>query len=52
VWLLLQQRIDEVLEGVKLSDLLADESVVRGRVGLPAYEADPGIPGGLPILQG
>lgn len=34
VWLLLQQRIDEVLEGVKLSDLLADEASVRGRVGL------------------
>lgn len=51
VWMLLQQRIDEVLEGVKLSDLLADESVVRDRVGLPAYTA-PDVPGGLPILQG
>jgi len=51
VWMLLQQRIDEVLEGVKLSDLLADESVVRGRVGLPAYEPAATVPGGLPILQ-
>jgi Rrf2 family protein len=51
VWVLLQQRIDEVLEGVKLSDLLADEAVVRDRVGLPAYEPAPTVPGGLPILQ-
>lgn len=52
VWLLLQQRIDEVLEGVKLSDLLTDEASVRGRVGLPPYEAMPDLPGALPILQG
>lgn len=52
VWQLLQQRIDEVLEGVKLSDLLADESVVRGRVGLPAFESEAAVPGALPILQG
>jgi Rrf2 family protein len=52
VWLLLQQRIDEVLEGVKLSDLLTDEATVRDRVGLPPYEAVPEIPGALPILQG
>jgi hypothetical protein len=48
--MLLQKRIDEVLEGVKLSDLLDDESVVRDRVGLPAYSA-PVVPSGLPILQ-
>ena len=35
VWQLLQRRIDEVLEGVRLSDLLEEESVVRQRVGLP-----------------
>lgn len=35
VWMLLQQKIDDVLEGVHLSDLLYDEPVVRGRVGLP-----------------
>lgn len=34
VWMLLQQRIDEVLAGVLLSDLLATESTVRNRVGL------------------
>ena len=41
VWLLLQQKIDDVLGGVHLSDLLHDESVVRTRVGLgrlPAIE--------------
>jgi Rrf2 family protein len=52
VWMLLQQRIDEVLEGVKLSDLLTDEASVRDRVGLPPYEAVPNLPGALPILQG
>ena len=35
VWVLLQQKIDEVLESVNLSDLLEDESSVRQRVGLP-----------------
>ena len=35
VWMLLQQKIDDVLEGVHLSDLLYREQVVRGRVGLP-----------------
>jgi Rrf2 family protein len=35
VWMLLQQKIDDVLEGVHLSDLLHGEQVVRGRVGLP-----------------
>lgn len=34
VWQLLQRRIDEVLDGVRLSDLLAGEGVVRDRVGL------------------
>ncbi len=34
VWMLLQQKIDDVLEGVHLADLLAEESVVRERVGL------------------
>ena len=52
VWMLLQQRIDEVLEGVKLSDLMADEAVVRDRVGLPAFP--PVVEdraGALPILR-
>jgi Rrf2 family protein len=35
VWMLLQQKIDDVLEGVHLSDLLHDEPAVRERVGLP-----------------
>ncbi len=39
VWQLLQRRIDETLEGIRLSDLLAEESVVRERVGLPAQHA-------------
>lgn len=36
VWMLLQQRIDDVLESVRLSDLLQSESAVRERVGLPS----------------
>jgi hypothetical protein len=32
--MLLQQRIDEVLDSVRLSDLLEDEGAVRHRVGL------------------
>jgi Rrf2 family protein len=50
VWVLLQRRIDEVLGGVKLSDLLLQESEVRERVGL----TQPAMAGrlALPILQG
>lgn len=54
VWQLLQRRIDDVLEGVHLADLLAEESVVRRRVGLPDEERV--VPasrrGVLPVLQG
>ena len=32
VWMLLQRRIDDVLEGVRLSDLLLQESEVRERI--------------------
>jgi Rrf2 family protein len=39
VWMLLQQKIDGVLEGVHLADLLHDEPVVRQRVGLPVLHA-------------
>jgi Rrf2 family transcriptional regulator, iron-sulfur cluster assembly transcription factor len=39
VWVLLQSKIDEVLEGVKLADLLPEEREVRGRVGLPVLYA-------------
>ncbi len=50
VWLMLQHRIDEVLEGVRLSDLLHEEHEVRARVGLPdAGEVEAGR--GLPVLQ-
>ncbi len=34
VWMMLPARIDDVLESVKLADLLDDEVVVRARVGL------------------
>jgi Rrf2 family protein len=36
VWMLLQRKIDDVLESVHLSDLLAEEGEVRARVGLLA----------------
>jgi Rrf2 family transcriptional regulator, iron-sulfur cluster assembly transcription factor len=39
VWVLLQQKIDGVLESVHLVDLLEEESVVRQRVGLPILQA-------------
>lgn len=39
VWQLLQTRIDEALESVRLADLLNDEQVVRQRVGLPTLQA-------------
>jgi Rrf2 family protein len=51
VWMLLQQRVDDVLGSVHLSDLLLQESEVRERVGLTA----PAMAGGrlsLPVLQG
>jgi len=50
VWLLLQRKIDDVLAGVRLSDLLAEEGEVRSRVGLvsvPEHTADPRA---LPVL--
>ena len=50
VWMLLQQKIDDVLSGVHLSDLLSGEQEVRVRVGLEesTMESDPRA---LPILQ-
>jgi Rrf2 family protein len=39
VWMLLQSKIDDVLESVHLSDLMHEESVVRQRVGLPVLHA-------------
>jgi Rrf2 family protein len=38
VWILLQQKIDDVLESVHLADLLHEEPVVRERVGLPILQ--------------
>ncbi|HEX5436377.1 MAG TPA: Rrf2 family transcriptional regulator [Gemmatimonadaceae bacterium] len=39
VWVLLQQKIDAVLDSVHLSDLLYDEADVRQRVGLPVLQS-------------
>ena len=49
VWMLLQGKIDEVLEGISLADLLHDEPVVREKVGLPNNPKARAK--GLPILQ-
>jgi len=38
VWVLLQQKIDAVLDGVHLSDLMHEEPEVRERVGLPVLQ--------------
>jgi Rrf2 family transcriptional regulator, iron-sulfur cluster assembly transcription factor len=50
VWMMLQRKIDDVLESVRLSDLLADESVIRARAGLPAAAATGAAGRGLPVL--
>jgi Rrf2 family protein len=51
VWVLLQRRIDDVLESVRLSDLLMQESEVRERVGLSRVAAARGR-AALPVLTG
>jgi len=38
VWMMLQKRIDEVLDSVLLSDLLGAEPEVRQKVGLPVLQ--------------
>jgi Rrf2 family protein len=48
VWMLLQRKIDDVLGGVCLADLLVEESEVRSRVGLVPATADARA---LPVLQ-
>jgi Rrf2 family protein len=48
VWMLLQRKIDDVLGGVCLADLLVGESEVRSRVGLGPAPADARA---LPVLQ-
>lgn len=50
VWVMLQQKIDAVLQGVTLADLLHDEPTVRERVGLPMVDPARGK-AGLPILE-
>ena len=52
VWLLLQRKIDDVLAGVRLSDLLAEEGEVRSRVGLVSAVApdEIGDRRALPVL--
>ena len=49
VWMLLQRKIDDVLSGVHLSDLLNGESEVRTRVGLTAPAAPDSR--SLPVLS-
>src|SRR5690348_5263198 len=51
VWMLLQQRIDDVLASVRLSDLLMQESDVRERVGLQRALVSGGRLS-LPVLGG
>lgn len=38
VWMMLQKKIDEVLDAVRLADLLSSESDVRQKVGLPVLQ--------------
>ena len=51
VWMLLQRKIDDVLDSVRLSDLLSEEHDVRIRVGLGEASADATDARALPILQ-
>ena len=58
VWQMLQQRIDDVLEGIRLSDLLLEEGQVRALIGLPEQRAPEAMSGArarrhaLPVLGG
>ena len=52
VWVLLQRRIDEVLNSVRLSDLLLQEGQVRERVGLEQSAHAGARRFALPVLQG
>lgn len=51
VWMLLQRKIDDVLEGVRLIDLLADESEVRTRVGLSDPAGSPTASRALRVIE-
>lgn len=48
VWVLLQQKIDDVLESVSLADLLHGEKEVRKIVGLGRSPGEPTLPGIAP----
>ena len=48
--MLLQRRIDNVLESVRLSDLLMQEGQVRQRIGLVPASVSGRL--ALPVLQG
>ena len=50
VWMLLPRRIDDVLESVRLSDLLMHEGQVRERIGLVPAAVSGRL--ALPVLQG
>jgi Rrf2 family protein len=50
VWMLLQRRIDDVLDSVRLSDLLMQEEQVRQRIGLVPVAVSGRL--ALPVLQG
>ena len=52
VWVMLQRRIDEVLDSVRLSDLLMQERHVRERVGLEPQIMSASGRLALPVLQG
>ena len=51
VWVLLQRRVDEVLDSVRLSDLLLQEREVRERVGLSGSLVSSAGRLSLPVLQ-
>ena len=52
VWVMLQRRVDEVLNSVRLSDLLMQERQVRERVGLDEPVNPPSNRMALPVLHG
>lgn len=52
VWVMLQRRIDEVLDSVRLSDLLMQERQVRERIGLEPQIMSASGRLALPVLQG
>jgi Rrf2 family protein len=51
VWVMLQQKIDDVLQGVTLADLLHDEHIVREKVGVRSAPAQTSEKVSLPILE-